>query len=71
MAYATPDEKRYASLHGYKISESVMFGTKFYQNRRHIWSTSEGRWQTADLVDDYYTNHQLFDELKAALRRPL
>ena len=71
MAYASNQEKYLAKLLGYKVSESVMWGTKFYKDRRRVWSTAEGRWQTSDLICGYYTDHQLFDDLRDALVRPL
>ena len=71
MAYASNTEKHFAKMHGYQISESVMFGTKFQKANRRIWPTAEGRWQTADLQKGHYTNHKLFDELGDAIQRPL
>jgi hypothetical protein len=37
---------------------------------RRIWGIREG-WQTADLVGARWRNHQVFDDIMDALRRPL
>lgn len=71
MAYATNTEKYLARLLGYKVSQSVMWGNRFQKEQRRVWATAEGNWQTADIVNGYYTNHKLFADVRAALARPL
>lgn len=71
MAYASNQMKFLAKLLGYEMQESVRYGTRFRKEHRRIWSTAEGNWQTADLVDKHYTNHQIYVGLGDALIRPL
>lgn len=78
MTYATPEEVRLAEDLGYTWDKNVQRGHVFRKGSRHVWATSVWRdrppgrdlcWQTADLVDGRYTNHQKFDDLSDALRR--
>lgn len=78
MTYATENQVRLAQELGYTVTRDQRRGHSFKRAQRHIWAasrrTEDGRvpaWQTADLVDGRYTNHQMFDDLSDALRRPL
>jgi len=47
---------------------------KFFKNFtngvRHVWSIRDG-WQTADLIDGRFQNHQPLPDLEQALGRPI
>jgi len=45
-----------------KLTHTFQLGT------RHVWSTFDA-WQTADLIDGRYCNHQKFNSLSDALNR--
>jgi len=71
MPYASDKEAELAKELGYTHTRNSDVGSRFSKYNRNIWSTRRG-WQTADLNDDgYYTNHQMFENLTYALRRPL
>jgi len=76
MAYSTEEDQRVASDLGYAHERSTNRGCKFTKGQRHIWSIYELRtytasWQTADLIDNRFTNHQAYESLTEALRREL
>lgn len=72
MSYATQEEIGLAMNLNYSMTQDNNNGSRFKRGikkgDRHIWSTRSG-WQTADLVDNRYINHQEFNELTDALRR--
>ena len=70
MAYANQKERDLALNLNYTIVEDNKHGTRFYKGTRNVWATKEG-WQTADLVNDYYVKHKMFDNLSDALNREL
>lgn len=60
--------------YGYKSETKIEFGCtyhkRFIKGVRNIWETRRG-YQSADLINGKYTNHQEFSELTDALERPL
>ncbi len=65
----TPEAIDLAMNLNFKVTISPATGTRFERGDRYIWPIRDG-WQTADLIDGYYTNHQKFDDVMDALRRP-
>jgi hypothetical protein len=55
---------------GYEALINNDRGARFYKGSRVIWAIREG-WQTADLIDGSYQNHEKFESLEDALRRDL
>jgi hypothetical protein len=53
----------------FTVTISPKDGTRFERGPRHIWGIRSG-WQTADVIDGMFTNHQKFDSVIDALRRP-
>lgn len=74
MTYASPEEVKRAESLGYEWNTDTRRGCRFKQGVRHVWGTASG-WQTADLLPGEkgvaFSNHQPFDSLADALRRPL
>ena len=70
MAYAEANEELLARQLGYAINRSADKGSSFMKDDRRIWSTRLG-WQTADLNNGSYINHEIFNTLSDALKRPL
>lgn len=68
MAYITQDEQDLALNLNFEIRMSPQVGATFNRADRHIWGIREG-WQTADLIDGSYCNHQRFNDLADALNR--
>lgn len=73
--YATTIQKDYAVMRGYRVMEDTRFGTRFELivpggADRHIWSIRSG-WQTADMIEGSYCNHEKFGTLLEALDRPV
>lgn len=68
MAYATNEEEELAKHMGYTINRDDRIGSTFDKGMRRVWPTRIG-WQTADLIDGYYRNHEIFDDLSKALMR--
>ncbi len=54
---------------GYAVLLDPRKGVSLERGPRRIWSIREG-YQTADLVQGKWTNHQKFDDVIDALRRP-
>ena len=81
MAQPTHDEIQAARDRGYTIEHKVENGhplvSSFIKDSRHVWSILIDRhelvmgWQTADLINGYYTNHKMFDVLTNELNRHL
>lgn len=84
MSNATNAEIELAEDLGYTWDVNQQRGYAFTKEHRHVWpcaATPVSRveahdgplmaWQTADLIDNTFQNHQKFDDLKDALRRPL
>lgn len=76
MSYATEDELKIAEALGYTVECSQKRGHRFHRGSRWVWSIYRGEqgplWQTADIGDQgWYINHQAFERLEDALRRPL
>jgi len=55
---------------GYTVTLSPKAGASLERGHRRIWQIREG-YQTADLVQDKWANHQKFDDVIDALRRPV
>jgi len=55
---------------GYTVTLSPKTGASLERGYRRIWEIREG-YQTADLVQDKWANHQKFDDIFDALRRPV
>ncbi|GAG09724.1 unnamed protein product [marine sediment metagenome] len=70
MPYATPLEVKLAMHLNYSMKQDTRVGSTFRLGDRNIWGVYEG-WQTADLIDNRYTNHKKFIRLSDALNRPL
>jgi hypothetical protein len=70
MSYATPEEIKLAMTLNYELTQNTRTGSKFVNGARNVWSTFYG-WQTADLINNKYTNHLTFDSLSNALKRKL
>jgi hypothetical protein len=70
MSYATQHEERTAAAMGYAHTRTVERGSRFQKGSRNVWAIRDG-WQTADLINNHYCNHQKFADLTDALRRPL
>lgn len=70
--YANDHEVEVATDLGYTHNRSPKTGSDFSKGRRRVWGTYRG-WQTADLVNNHFTNHKMFDSrnLVGALKRPL
>ena len=68
MTYATEQQMELAAELGYTRERSPRNGDSFNKGNRDIWAIQKG-WQTADLIDGYYQNHQPFYELELALNR--
>lgn len=66
--------KKIAESYGYTVEDKVECGVTWYaaflKGTRRIWRTREG-FQTADLVDDLYSNHKPFTKFEDALMRPV
>ncbi|MCG5512809.1 hypothetical protein [Ectothiorhodospira shaposhnikovii] len=73
MAYATKEERELAESLGFERETNVQFGDRFKKNERHVWFATYAYvgWQTADLIDGRFCNHQKFRTLTEALNRPL
>ena len=78
MPYATDEDIELAKSLGYEHSRSHQSGDHFGKHtkgaERRVWSIMYGaaaKWQTADIVNGYYTNHLPYKDLSDALRRPL
>lgn len=70
MPYATAEEVDLAIELGYEVECDTHRGHRFARDNRQVWGIESG-WQTADLINDYYRNHQPYENLAEALRRPL
>lgn len=57
MAYAKDNDLKLAESLGYSIKCNEQIGHTFTLVNRHIWPIYKG-WQSADLINGYYTNHQ-------------
>lgn len=68
MAYITQEEQDLALNLNFEIQISVQKGARFNRGDRYIWPVMEA-WQTADLIDGSYCNHQKFKSLTDALNR--
>ena len=79
--YLNEEREKLALQYGfecdYRTENNCNYLDKFHKDDLHIWQciarTSKGVkdmiWQTAYLVDNHYTNHQLFDTLQQAFER--
>ncbi|MDB4461699.1 hypothetical protein N9043_01965 [bacterium] len=54
----------------YKLENGYYWHKAFEKENRRVWQIREG-WQTANLIDGRYTNHEKFDNLANALKRGL
>jgi hypothetical protein len=54
----------------YEVTINNNRGASFQHGDRRVWAIREG-WQTADLIDGIYQNHEKFESLEDALRRDL
>jgi hypothetical protein len=70
MPYANEQDEALARTLGYSVRRSHKSGSSFSKDDRNVWSTRIG-WQTADLDNGSYRNHEIFAELSDALKRPL
>lgn len=70
MAYATEGEIKLSIFLGYKHEQSAQNGSRFTNGTRNVWSVQDG-WQTADLINGFYTNHKKFEMLSDALWRKI
>lgn len=68
MTYATSEQIDEVIELGYEVDCTQRNGHTFSKGDRHIWAIREG-WQTADLINQYYRNHQPYRTLAEALRR--
>lgn len=75
FCYNYHEVKELAESYGYKVIDKVECGVIWYGaftlGVRNIWSLTNGRFQTADLIDGSYTNHKPCSSLEEALSRPL
>lgn len=83
MSYATDNEVNLAETLGYRWDVNQQRGHSFTKGDRHVWAcAADGQrigdaegplmaWQTADIINGYFQNHQKFNDLSDALRRPL
>ena len=70
MTYATQEEVGLAMNLNYNMTQTVRVGSRFQLGDRHRWAGREG-WQTAEVIDNIFTNHKVFSNLTEALRRKL
>ena len=75
MPYASKEETQLAESLGYEHEWSQRRGSSFYKtsdshHARHIWGTERG-WQTADIIEGVYSDHEHFKNLTDALNRSL
>ena len=68
--YISEKEVDFAINKGYIITLSPIEGESFKKGNRNIWRIYEG-YQTADLIEGLYKNHEIFYNVKDALNRPL
>jgi hypothetical protein len=68
--YSTTEQEALATELGFELFRCIDKGDIYSQGERQIWSCRSG-WQTADLIDNRYQNHKLFERLEDALRRLL
>ncbi len=56
---------------GYTVTLSPQKGARLERGPRHIWGIESG-WQTADMIDGVFKNHQKYpyEKIIDAIRRP-
>ena len=70
MPYATEDERKVSLSLGYTMTEDNHTGSRFIKDKRHVWCIRPG-WQTANLINGYFTSHAQYTDLTDALKRDL
>ena len=81
MPYATDEQLKLAEELGYDHERSQRTGDHFSKHEngveRRVWlyigraPAAIVRWQTADIVKGYYTNHLPYTHLESALQRDI
>lgn len=65
------EEQVLARENGFECLPAIERGANWYSFKKgdlHVWIVREG-WQTAYLINDRFTDHQIFKTLEEALKR--